>query len=334
MRILLTKDSRIKLFNYLLKKYNLGSYKELAQKMNVPFKTIQNWKYSECYLPEKLIPSEISSEISIIDKKEENWGKILGGKKTYQIILDKYGLEEIKKRQSNGGKNTSKINNRLQNKLELDIENPIFLEFYGVLLGDGWMSKLNYRGKTINLIGISGNGKKDRDFFVYLKKNIAKLFERKAYLKERPKSNSIEINFCHKELLIKMHNELNFPIGQKIDLKIHDKIYNEGYEKMKHVIRGILDTDGCVYFDKTPAGKPYPCLNLTMKAPKLMHQVHDTLISQGFKATLQDRKTHAMQIILKGNKQLNKWINEIGSSNPRNLSKFALVAQLDSAKAS
>ncbi len=334
MRLLLSKDSRKKLFDHLQKINNCNSLEVLSRKLKIPLKTIGNWKYGHGYIPEVILPIAIENKIEILDKQEDNWGNIKGGKKTYQIILKKYGQGEIDKRRSRGGMNSIRKIRVQQKPISIDITNPLFLEFYGILLGDGWMSKLAYRGKIINLIGISGNAKKDREFFIYLKKNIKELFNRNAYLKYRPKCTSIELNFTHKELLKKIHEELNFPIGQKIDLKIHDNVYNLGYEKMKYVIRGILDTDGCVYFDKTPVGKPYPCLNITMKAPKLMNQVFNMLISQGFKAMLQDRKGHAMQIILKGRKQLNKWMKEIGSSNFRNLSKFALVAQLDSAKAS
>lgn len=334
MRLLLSKDSKRKLFDYVQKTNNCNSLKALSSKLKISLKTIENWKYGHGYIPETILPSAIKNEIEILDQQENNWGNRKGGRKTYQIILKKYGQEEIERRRSRGGINSIKKIREQQKPIIIDITNPLFLEFYGILLGDGWMSKLTYRGKTTNLIGISGNAKKDREFFIYLKKNIKELFNRNAYLKERPKYNSIELNFCHKELLKKIHEELDFPIGQKINLKIHEKIYNLGYEKMKYVIRGILDTDGCVYFDKTPIGKPYPCLNLTMKAPILMNQVFNMLTDQGFRGMLQDRKTHAMQIILKGSRQINKWEREIGSSNPRNLSKFALVAQLDSAKAS
>lgn len=334
MRLLLSKDSRKKLFDYLLKKNNCRSIRALSKELKIPLKTIQNWKYGNNYIPESICSTGISEEVKVLDKQEDNWGRIKGGKKTYSVILEKYGKEEIKKRQSQGGKNAIEKIRKIQKPLNMDISNTLFLEFYGVLLGDGWMSKLVYRGKTINLIGISGNANKDKEFFIYLKRNIKTLFNRDAYLKYRPKYNSIELNFAHKELLKKMHEDLDFPIGEKIDLEIHDSIYNLGYEKMKYVIRGILDTDGCVYFDKTPVGNPYPCLNLTMKAPRLMKQVFNMLINNGFKCMLQNRNGHAMQIILKGRKQLKKWMKEIGSSNPRNLNNFALVAQLDSAKAS
>ena len=335
MRFLLSKNSRIVLFNFLIETNNCDSLKRLAIKLKLPFKTIQNWKYcNKRYIPENIIPEKIKTKLEILDKQEDNWGKIKGGKETYKVLIQKYGSEEIRKRQINGGRKSSKIKQENQIPINLDIENPLFLEFYGVLLGDGWLSKLKWKNKIIHLIGISGNAKLDREFFSYIQKNIKTLFDRNAYLKERPKYNSIELNFSHKLLLKKINEELGFPVGEKVNLSINRKIYNQGYEKMKYVIRGIFDTDGCVYFDKTPVGRPYPCIGITMKAPILMRQISEMLLKQGFKLRHEMYRYPIIQIRLKGTKQLTKWINEIGSSNPRNLNKLALVAQLDSAAAS
>ncbi|MEK6891206.1 MAG: hypothetical protein AABX03_03640 [Nanoarchaeota archaeon] len=328
MRILLPHNSREKLFDFLIKKNKCKSLKELSTKLNLPYKTMQNWRYyKERYIPEKIIPKEMKNKLEIIDKQEDNWGKVKGGKKTYGIIISKYGKEEIKKRQINGGKAVKiKIKNQ-QNPVRLDLTNPLFLELYGALLGDGWMSKLNYNKKQINLIGISGNAKKDREFIFYLKKSVRSLFNRNAYIKERPKYNAIELQILYKFLLEKLNSELKFPIGKKVDLQINKKVYDLGYEKMKYVIRGIFDTDGCVYFDKTPVGNPYPCISITMKAPILMDQVRNMLVEEGFKVLYDDYNYPIIRLKLKGSKQLKKWINEIGSSNPRNLNNLARVAQ-------
>ncbi len=335
MRVLLSKDSKKLLFDFIMCKNKCSSLRELSIKFNFSLGKLQNWRYNlNRYIPKKFILDEITGRLEILDKQEDNWGKIKGGKKTYEIIFRKYGINEIKKRRINGGINSVKARNEKEKNLFLDIDNPLFLEFYGVLLGDGWMSKLTWKRKTTYLIGISGNAKKDRAFFGYLRKNIKVLFSRNAYLKERPKYNSIELNFSHKFLLSKMNSELGFPIGKKVDLKINEKIFKKGFNSVKDIIRGILDTDGCVYFDKIPVGRPYPCISITMKAPKLINQLFEILRKEGFKPIVYKRDGFPAEIKLKGSKQLKKWIREIGSSNPRNLNKLALVAQLDSAGAS
>ena len=135
------------------------------------------------------------------------------------------------------------------------------------------------------------------------------------------------MDFTHKMLIRALNEELDFPIGLKIDLKIHGKVYSLGYDKMRHVIRGLFDTDGSFYLDKTPVGKPYPCICISMKAPKLIKQVYDMLIQEGFKVRLDKHRSPNEQIVLKGSIQLKKWMSEIGSNNQRHLRKTALVAQ-------
>ena len=328
MRILLSEGDKKKVFNFLKEKNNCKSLKELSSKLKISFNTLQTWVYNKGrYLPKKIIPADIHFKIKIIDEKEDNWGSIKGGKKTYKKILKLYGVEEIIRRQKEGGRISKELKLQNEKPFEIDISNPSFLEFYGVLLGDGWISKLHYKNKLIWLIGISGNRHLDKDFFLYLKKNIYILFNRTAYLKDRPKHNSIELNFSHKTLVKFFNEELHFPIGKKINLEIPKEIYNLGYDKVKNIIRGIFDTDGSFYFDKTPANRPYPCISICMKAPILMNQIYSELIRQGFKVYFNNSR-EAPQIKLKGDIQLRKWMNEIGSSNPYKYNKMiARVAQ-------
>ncbi len=344
MRVLLSKESKLKLLNFLKREYNCLSLNELSQKINIPKNTLDMWFYnSNRYIPEIFIPKNIKNQLSILDKQEDNWGRTKGGKKTYKIIVEKYGKEEIRKRQSNGGKKAM-LKRYDEKPFILNISDQLFLELYGVLLGDGWIGKYKWKNKIIWLIGISGHAKLDREFLLYCKQNIEKICNRNAYLKEKPKFNAIEINFTHKTFLKALNEELGFPIGKKVDIKISDKILSLGSDKLKYVIRGIFDTDGCFYLDKTPAGHPYPCISIQMKASILIKQLYDILISVGFKPIYKKGEYERKildRITLKGSKQLRKWMEEIGSSNPKHLNKInkinkisALVAQLDSAKGS
>lgn len=336
MRILLSKSSKEKLFKFLKEKNNVNNLNQLSKKILISPNTLQKWFYfDKRYVPEKFIPDEIKNNLEILDKRENNWGSIKGGKRTYQVILEKYGIKEIKRRQIKGGQVAKKIQMMNEKEFEIDINNILFLEFYGVLLGDGWLSQLKYKNKNIWLVGVSGDKRLDKEFFLYLNKNIKNLFNRNAYIKERKDSNGMELNFCHKMLIKSLNKNLDFPIGEKLDLKINDKVYNLGYEKMKNVIRGIFDTDGSFFFDKTPVGKPYPCINITMKAPRLIKQVYDLLIREGFKVQYDKHRSPIEQLKLKGMKQLNKWMQEIGSSNQRHLRKIMpLWRNSDSAAAS
>ena len=162
---------------------------------------------------------------------------------------------------------------------------PLFLEFYGALLGDGWLSALSNEKKKLWWVGVSCHAKLDKSYLEYLAKNIKTLFKKEVYFKFKKGTNGLEFILCHKALLLFLNRELGFPIGLKSDLKIADGIAAD-WEKLKPVIRGIFDTDGCFYLDKTPVGRPYPCLSITMKAPVLLGQIKEQLVNHGFKCCI------------------------------------------------
>ncbi len=319
MRILLNKNSKKKLMEYLKKRNKTKSLKDLSKKIKIPKSTLENWFYYKTrYIPEKIIPKSLIRKLEIIDSQTNNWGKIKGGKRTYQVLIKKYGLEEIKRRQEKGIKN-SLLKIKFRNEFNIDTHSPEFLEFYGSLLGDGWLSCLTYKYKTkltLWWVGISGHAILDKDYLMNIKQYIEETFKRKVTTKYKKNSKAMEIIFSHKQLILFMNKRLDFPIGKKVNLKIYSNIAND-WDKIKYVIRGIFDTDGSLYFDKTPSKKPYPIISIHMKAPYLLNQINKHLLSRDFKVRF--RKN---ELILKGTKQLTKWMQEIGSNNSRHFLKY------------
>ncbi|MFB6246109.1 MAG: hypothetical protein ABEI74_00760 [Candidatus Pacearchaeota archaeon] len=329
MRYLISRESKKYLFEKLKKVYSANSLKSLANSVGYSKKTLQDWFYNENrYVPGEILSEVLDDKIRILKKVPENWGKSLGGKRAYSKVLEKYGEKEMKKRRSNGGK----VSSRNQFGEDLNIGDNFFLELYGVLLGDGWLGKYQHKNKVASIIGISGHYHEDREYFKYLISKIKEVFGRIPYLKNKERYNAIELHFSHKHLFDYLSNDLHFPVGRKTDLKIHEKIYYKAFTSLKHVLRGIFDTDGSFYLDKTPAGNPYPCISIQMKSPNLVGQIYKILVQNNFKPVL--RKERCM-VTLKGSKQITKWSKEIGSSNSKHFTKmrdYARVAQLDRAQ--
>lgn len=92
MRILLSKNSRKELFEAIKAKNNSKSLKELAKKQKVSFKTLNNWVYGKGYIPEGLMLNSDHINLEVLDKKEDNWGQIKGGK-----IGGPEGIKKLKK---------------------------------------------------------------------------------------------------------------------------------------------------------------------------------------------------------------------------------------------
>ncbi|MBS3090618.1 hypothetical protein J4433_02505 [Candidatus Pacearchaeota archaeon] len=317
MRILLSKTSRMRLFGYLKQKNKVETLSQLSQKLGIPFSTLDKWLHNpKRYVPREIIPSNLNLEI--IDERPDNWGQIKGGQETYRVLVQKYGIKEIKKRQLKGAMISALIREeKAKNNLRIDIEDPLFLEFYGALLGDGWLSSLSYAyKKRIWLIGISGHSELDKAYLLFLKEIIKKLFNKKVAIKYKNDCKGMEILCYHKQLILFMNKELEFPIGKKVNLRIKDSLAND-WNKIKYVIRGIFDTDGSFYLDKTPSGNPYPIITISMKSPFLLAQLNKQLLANNFKVRFRE-----YELILKGSIQVTKWMREIGSSNPKHFLKY------------
>jgi hypothetical protein len=321
MRILLSEDSKRKLYSYLKEQHKAVSMLALAKKLKISKSALDKWVYDKTrYVPSEIIPKELSSHLEILDKQVDNWGVVKGGEKTHGILIKKYGKEEIKRRQIRGGQISAlKRNLRARDNFKIDINSPLFLELYGTLLGDGWLSELSYEyKKKIWLVGISGHSKLDNEYLMFIKTIIKKILNREASIKYKKDALAMEILVYHKYFVIFMNKEMGFPIGEKKNLKITNEIAQD-WNKIKHVIRGVFDTDGCFYFDKTPVGRPYPCISIHMRAPDLLSQIRKQLLSREFRVQLKDNNE---RLVLKGSKQIYKWMKEIGSHNQRHLSKY------------
>lgn len=327
MRILLANGSKKKLFFLLKAKYKVKSIKELSSKLNIPIKTLDGWFYKkERYIPLEIINKEWLAQLKILDKKEDNWGMIKGGKIAFSRAVQKIGIDGVRKRQALGGKKAALTKEQIEkNNFSIDITDNSFLEFYGILLGDGWLSNFSSGDKRVWIIGISTNLKLEKEFVKHYCSIINKKFKRKGTIRERPKNNVSELVFSHKLLLKYLNEELEFPIGKKENLKISPIIYNLGFNKLNYVIRGIFDTDGSFYLDKNRKGIGYyPIISIHMSEPKLIKQIGEILINNGFNINY-DEKNNMIKI--KGNEQLKKWMKEIGSSNPYKLNKMKMACQ-------
>ncbi|MFH1316710.1 MAG: LAGLIDADG family homing endonuclease [Candidatus Woesearchaeota archaeon] len=204
--------------------------------------------------------------------------------------------------------------------------NEEICEFIGAFIGDGYMG--NYgKHKSQYLIGIAGDKKLDLDYFKnYLKPLIKRNFpftNPKIYFKKN--ENSIMLTIYSKELY-HIFLELGFNTGKKSRVvKIpHQILKNDLF--MKSAIRGIFDTDGCLYFDKRkPYLKPYPRITLQIASQKLLKQL-EKFLSNHFNLYLNynNRNGYRNYIEIYGHDQLEKFLKLISFSNKRHLIKLQM----------
>lgn len=368
MRVLLSKESNEELFEFLKKKNNCKNIKELSLKLNIPFKTLQKWRYRDRYLPEKMIHEEMRF-LKIIDKKEDNWGMKkggeIGGKKNNELIRERLGEKEYSKLMHQRGKmikNTiwnrfekselikktikGKIRRRelkskelelknskffINNKVELNSKNVEFsktdkikgirfpsemnedlAEEIGVHLGDGCLSKRNYFSVKCN---------KKEEIYVrdYLLKSYKRIYGIDLKLIQLKSVSGFEV---YSKALFEFKNKvLGIKYGNKVEkIEVPPSVTNTKNKKVYCAfIKGIFDTDGCIYITK----KDYPKISITIKSRKLMYQLYKMLRKMGFIPTL-----YKWTLTLNGTVMLNKWAKEIGSNNPKNIEKLKRASSI------
>lgn len=200
--------------------------------------------------------------------------------------------------------------------------NKEICEFIGAYIGDGYLA--HYRNRQY-IIGISGDKTLDED---YLKNYLLPLIKRnfpatKPKLYYRNDENTLMLRIYSKELY-GVFIGLGFDVGKKSrNIRIPDEILkNELF--MNATLRGIFDSDGCVFLDKRNAyKKPYPRITLQLSSPKLIDQLEEYL-SRNFKLYVNksNRDGYRNYVEIYGRMQLETFLKQIGFSNKRHLNKL------------
>ncbi|MFH1276310.1 MAG: LAGLIDADG family homing endonuclease [Candidatus Woesearchaeota archaeon] len=193
-------------------------------------------------------------------------------------------------------------------------------EFYGILIGDGCISKYIYKSKIHYEIRIDGHAITDYDYYHdYLVNLISNVFDKRPKPGFRKQCLGIYIHFRSEQIASFLTKTFNFPYGKKGEIGIQKEIF-EDFNKLKYVLRGLFDTDGCLYFTKNNSKlRSYPIIEISSHSTKLINQLKSALRSIGF---IVKTSHYEDSIKLHGRKNLLKWMEIIGTSHPDKASKF------------
>ena len=194
------------------------------------------------------------------------------------------------------------------------------VEFYGILTGDGCISKYKDGERIRRAIRIDGNSLTDKFYFNHIKALIKSILNKEVTVRYRNYGNNIFITFENKQFAIFLHNKLGFPYGKKKNkLKLPKRIIDNN-ENLKYFLRGFFDTDGCIYFTKNNSNsRNYPIIELSTHDAYLLSKIKNILKNKGFNVIISHFKD---SIKLHGKKNVTKWMKEIGSSNIDKSSKY------------
>ncbi|MBC8494600.1 hypothetical protein H8D36_00435 [archaeon] len=197
--------------------------------------------------------------------------------------------------------------------------NKQFATFYGIVLGDGCLSKV---GKH-HFISISGHKKDDYAFFVKINPIINNIRNKETNFRMRRKYGKIEFNFCDKKLFEKLAS-ISFPVGKKVTQLIINYKFNNF---KRFVIKGLFATDGSLVLTNNN-GTLYPRLEISSISKGLLEQVSAYLKLKGIKSKVYISKKYQNNwntlFRLQSNGQTNLLLfrRKIGFLNPKHEDRF------------
>ena len=195
------------------------------------------------------------------------------------------------------------------------------------MIGDGCV--IYYPKHKVYGIEITGNATEEKDYYAKIAQFMKKEFSLnpQVYVRKMKVGKGLKL-ISYSKSLAEFLMDLGIEGNKTYTAKIPDHLMS--WDKAKGVLRGIFETDGCLYFSKSKVttNKPtYPRLEITTVSTELSLQIIQLLQENGF-LVQSHRNRNSVVIYLSGVDMLHKWINEIGFSSAKNWSKYLLWEKL------
>lgn len=187
-------------------------------------------------------------------------------------------------------------------------------EFFGILAGDGHLIE---NGK-IHRFGITLNLKEDIFYATYVTNIIKELFNLDPTIQIRENEGRLDL-LVYSKAIINFILSLGFPNRRKKGkLNIPSWILkNKNFTQV--FLRGLFDTDGSLFFAKRGTYKynEYPVIEIKIYDEIFMNQVETALKKLRFRCVRGKNKVQ-----LNGILSMKKWLNEIGTRNMNQFSRY------------
>jgi hypothetical protein len=187
-------------------------------------------------------------------------------------------------------------------------------EFIGIMLGDGY-----FVGDRLK---ISFNSQDDLEYLNYVKNLANKLFDINPIIKFRKNENCVDL-FIFKRNILRLLVDKGLVKSPKWNRAI---IPNSFLEYDVDVLRGYFDTDGCVVVTNNN-GTSYLRLEMKVCPSPMQEQFVNILNKYDFCFGVYQIGKGKVRVQLNGKKQVKKWLDLIGFSNPKHLRKIKNVAR-------
>lgn len=305
------------------------SNRELANLCGVHGRTFRDWGRNKYSISEKAF-NILTAKYNLslpknIKIAEDYWYVTKGARKGALKRLELYGPPGTPKGRSKGGKNSQikrkenpekyrSLGCNTRKKITAPCLSPEFAEVAGIILGDGAI--------TNNQLRISVSSLVDREYAEFVYALFVKVFNLKPSLLEREVCHTLNLTLTGVNLIENLE-KMGFVKGNKVVHQVDFPAWIwKDIEFQKACVRGLMDTDGGCYFHKHKTnGLRYENFGMAFanKSLPIVQSMAKVLKSLGLKFSLANKDT---QVYLYSFKEIKKYFQLIGSSNPKNWKKF------------
>lgn len=296
------------------------SVKKIAFLCNIHEKTFRGWMQEKTSMPYESAVF-LSKDYSIklpgdCEVRDAYWHAAKAGRKGGLVSQGKYGNPGTVSGRKLGGTHSVESNARKgtafkqRKKIIIPIPSVKLAEMFGIILGDGAITPYQVNITLNNLV--------DKDYGNWIIKEFEKIFGIKAYRNVRGNTLCITISSIE---LVEFFVKNGLKIGDKINNKLNIPnwiLRNREYSLA--CVRGLFDTDGCVYIDKhILKDKEYRniCLDYTSANRCLLKTVYGICLEQKL-----NFKIYNKSIKLRKEGDIRKFYQLIGTSNLKHQEKF------------
>ncbi len=293
MRMLMKKGKQKELIKGFKDKNNL-TWKQVSNLLNIKKGKLMPYYY-ELSLISKRAYNQLDKEKKynkyIVEQRKENWGQIKGGS------ISKGKTKEIK----------------------IPKESKELAELYGIILGDGNISKIQAYKAGTYMITIAGGLEKDKEYLInFVKPLIENLFNIKVKIKTVKNKNTLYL-IVHGRKIVEFFENKGYIPGNKIKNQAGIPKWIQNNRKfLCACIRGLYDTDGSAY--KLTNQNSYQ-INFCNKNKKLINETREGVINLG---VLPSKITKGTDFNITKKSEIKKFYKSIGFNNSKHLNKIKM----------
>lgn len=323
MRYKIQDDDRKELFDALRQVF--GSWKKAAEKIAISAKTLDGWRSGTHSIPEKTFQEILDITklhlSSPVEKLADYW---------YTSHAGKIGAETSRKLYGNPGTPTGRRKGGLR-AIEIHKQNPAsrfrsekpirsprpskaLAEVLGIFFGDGHAGKYQ--------ASVTLHSETDRAYGLYVARLIEREFSIIPSVKKRTPKKAIEI-IVSSVAFVRFLATKGMITGNKIHFGLSiPRWIKTNKEYSKAFLRGLFDTDGCIYLDKhVIKKKEYRNLGwtITSHSDTLIVDIQEALKNLGFHPT---HSAGQHSVFLRKHTDIIRYFEKIQTSNPKHQNRF------------